>query len=97
MKTKKPERQEQVTDRVRVRSSAVAQVGYNPIEKTLEVAFRGGKVYRYFDVPETTYYQMLLSDSIGRFINTQIKTSFDFREVENPRRVSKRTRGHTFH
>ncbi|MGH8727530.1 MAG: KTSC domain-containing protein [Burkholderiales bacterium] len=85
----------QFTGTMRVRSSAVAEVGYDPIEKTLEVAFRSGKVYRYLDVPETKYYEMLLSDSIGRFVNTQIKTSFDFREVERPR--LSRTRGRTLH
>ncbi|MGH8770176.1 MAG: KTSC domain-containing protein [Burkholderiales bacterium] len=82
--SKKAKTQEQLTDTLRVRSSAVAKVGYDPVEKTLDVAFRSGRVYRYFDVPETAYYQMLLSDSVGRFVNTQIKTSFDFREVENP-------------
>jgi hypothetical protein len=91
---KKGKTPEQLRDTLRVRSSAVAEVGYDPVQKTLDVAFRSGRVYRYFDVPETTYYQMLLSDSVGRFVNTQIKTSFDFREVENPIR---HRRGLTLH
>jgi hypothetical protein len=82
--------------RQRVRSSAVAQIGYDPIEKTLEVAFRGGKVYEYLNVPETTYYDLLLSDSIGRFVNTQIKTTYDVREVKN-RPLSKGRRKYTLH
>lgn len=92
---KKAERAETM-DRLRVRSTAVAQVGYNPIEKTLEVAFRGGRVYEYLNVPETTYYQLLLSDSVGRFVNKEIKTTYDVREVKN-RPLSKRPRKHTLH
>lgn len=78
-------------DCLRVRSSAVAQVGYNPEDQTLEIAFRGGKVYRYLNVPESTYYEMLLSDSIGRFVNTQIKALYDFREVPTRPRGNKQT------
>jgi hypothetical protein len=77
--------------KLRVRSSAVAQVGYNPEDQTLEIAFRGGKVYRYLNVPESTYYKMLLSDSIGRFVNTQIKALYDFREVPTRPKRSKHT------
>lgn len=93
---RKPKRVEAI-DKLRVRSTAVAQVGYDPVEKTLEVAFRGGKVYEYLNVPETAYYQLLLSDSIGRFVNTQIKTTYDVREVKNRVPALKRRGKHTLH
>lgn len=94
-KKRKFKAEPQLTGTTRVHSSAVEEVGYDPIKKTLEVAFRSGKVYRYLDVPETTYYAMLLSDSIGSFVNTRIKTSFDFREVQ--KRRPSRIRGRTLH
>ena len=49
-----------------VNSSAVAAIGYQAAEKTLEIEFVSGEVYRYFKVPEWTYKAFLKADSKGR-------------------------------
>ena len=35
-----------------VSSSNLADVGYDPATQTLEVGFKNGRIYQYFDVPE---------------------------------------------
>ncbi len=65
-------------DRQPVTSSNVAEVGYDADTMTLEVAFRNGTVYQYFDVPESVYQELMRSDSVGKFLNEQIKNSYRY-------------------
>lgn len=68
-------------DRQPVTSSNVAEVGYEVDTMTLEVAFRNGTIYQYFDVPESVYQELMRSDSIGKFLNEQIKNSYRYTKV----------------
>lgn len=65
-------------DRVPVQSSNVAEVGYDTATMTLEVAFRNGTVYQYFDIPEVLYQELLHAESVGKFLNTQIKNNYRY-------------------
>ena len=38
-------------ERQSVSSSNLASVGYDPNSETLEIEFKGGTIYRYFNVP----------------------------------------------
>lgn len=53
-----------------VNSSNVSSVGWE--EGVLEVEFRGGKLYRYEDVPESEYRALLGADSPGKYLLTHI-------------------------
>lgn len=64
-----------------VTSSNVAEVGYDTATMTLEVAFKNGAVYQYFDVPESVYQELMRSDSVGKFLNEQIKNSYRYTKV----------------
>ena len=64
--------------RVRVVSSSVTSVGYDPATQTLEVEFAGGSIYRYFDVPEGVHARLIAADSKGTFLNVEIKPAFRF-------------------
>lgn len=59
--------------RIPVTSSNIAQVGYDPETQTLEVEFHSGAVYQYFDVPQSVYDALMNAESIGGFLNSQIK------------------------
>ena len=58
-------------------SSAIAAVGYDPGKEELEVEFRSGNVYRYFDVPEDVYEDLLQAGSKGRFFGSFIRGQYD--------------------
>jgi hypothetical protein len=43
---------------------------------TLEIAFNNGNVYQYFDVPEAVYDELMRAESIGKFLNANIKDNY---------------------
>lgn len=65
-------------NRTPVTSSNVAAVGYETETLTLEVEFKGGAVYQYFDVPETVYSELLSASSIGQFMNANIRNTYRY-------------------
>ena len=64
-----------------VQSTAIASVGFTT-NHTLEVRFKTGGTYRYFNVPQETVEQMLSSDSIGSFFAQNISGNFRSRKVK---------------
>lgn len=65
-------------NRTPVRSSNVAEVGYEQESLILEVVFHDGSIYHYFDVPQTIFEQMIGSESVGRFLNEHIKGHYRY-------------------
>jgi hypothetical protein len=59
--------------RTSVESSNLESVGYNRQLKTLEVEFKGNRVYRYYNVPEHVYHDLMNASSHGRFFNREIR------------------------
>jgi hypothetical protein len=68
--------------RVRVDSSTLASVGYDPAAKVLEVQFRHGGVYQYLDVPADVHRDLMSANSIGHYISRVIKPNYAFRRLE---------------
>ena len=67
-----------------VESTAVAAVGYDAAERELYVRFKGTSdgTYVYADVSPEEYADLLAADSIGGYVNTQIKSRHDYRELD---------------
>lgn len=60
--------------RVRVDSSSIASIGYEPATHQFEIEFReSGDVYRYADVPKEEYAAFLAADSKGTYLNQVFK------------------------
>ncbi|WP_127126194.1 KTSC domain-containing protein [Georgenia sp. SYP-B2076] len=68
-------------DRERVVSSTIVEVGYDPSSRTLELRFTGGRLYRYFDVPEQVFADMLAAPSKGRYFNREIRDGYRYVRV----------------
>ena len=68
-------------NRAAVQSRDIAIVGYDGETATLEVTFRGGGVYRYNNVPERTYVDLMTSGSHGIYFNRNIKEKFSYAKV----------------
>ena len=64
-----------------VTSSSLNSVGYDPKRQILEVEFVDGDVYQYFDVPRQTYEAFLQADSMGQYMNWQIKEGYRYKKV----------------
>ena len=63
-------------NRTPVSSSNVASVGYDQNTLTLEVEFKNGSVYQYYDVPEVVHQELMQASSVGGFLNEQIKPTY---------------------
>lgn len=64
-----------------VASSNIASIGYDPDSETLEVEFRNGSIYQYFNVPNGLNDQLMASASKGQFLNAYVRNSYPFSRV----------------
>ncbi|HKP92408.1 MAG TPA: KTSC domain-containing protein [Chthoniobacterales bacterium] len=71
--------------RAPVESSALAAVGYSRRIRALEIEFRNGAIYRYFDVPPSIYRALLVAPSKARFYDHNIRHKFRSTHVRRPR------------
>lgn len=67
-----------------VESSSVDWYEYGARERTIDVRYVGGGVYRYFDVPLGVYEQLRSAPSKGRFVNEVVKKRYRCARL-NPR------------
>ena len=72
--------------RERLDSSSLASAGYDPAAHVLEVEFRNGGVYQYFEVEDEEYEGFRKAPSKGRYLNTEIKPDHPARTLRAPRR-----------
>ncbi len=70
--------------RLPVESSALASVGYSRQQQILEVEFLRGAVYRYLDVPESVFREMLEAPSKTAYYNTNIRGHYRSLHVVKP-------------
>lgn len=63
-------------DREVVTSESLSEVGYDPELEVLEVMFRNGRVYQYLNFPNFMYERFRQSDSLGKFLNFEIKGKY---------------------
>lgn len=63
-------------EREPVNSSNLASVGYNPGSETLEVEFRNGNIYEYYNVPQFMHERLMQAGSVGTFFNAEIRSNY---------------------
>jgi hypothetical protein len=59
--------------RIPVTSSTILSVGFEAASSTLEVEFKSGQIYQYFDVPQGVYEAFIGSASLGQYLAANIK------------------------
>ena len=59
-------------------SSVLASVAYDQDRAVLQVEFRSGAVYHYFQVPHQSYAELWQSDSHGAYFNRHIRNFFPY-------------------
>ncbi|MGA3052050.1 MAG: KTSC domain-containing protein [Chitinispirillaceae bacterium] len=65
-------------DRLPVSSSNLASVGYDPSSMTLEIEFKDGSLYQYFDVPVAVYQGLMNADSKGTFFSQNLRNDYRY-------------------
>lgn len=67
--------------RVRLTSSVMTSVGYDPLTRVLEIEFATRAVYQYFGVPPDVYLDLLDAPSQGRLFHDRIRGVFECHRV----------------
>ncbi len=67
--------------REHVASSNIISVGYDEVGQTLEIEFKDGSVYQYYNIGKNLYEQFMSSSSKGQFLANYIKNSFPYSRV----------------
>ncbi len=62
-----------------VSSSDLRSVGYE--NRTLEIRFHSGGVYRYYDVPQSVYINLMQASSHGKYFHRYIKNYYRYSRV----------------
>ena len=69
-------------ERKPVDSSNIVSMGYSGATKILEVEFRSGTVYQYFQVPRKAYAELESADSKGRHLARNIRDKFQYERLQ---------------
>jgi hypothetical protein len=67
--------------RVPLESTLLASAFYHPLQRRLEIEFRSGERYLYFQVPPICYQQLLRADSKGAYFNRCIRNRFPYQHL----------------
>ena len=68
-------------DRLPVKSSNIAAIGYDSTSRTLEVEFKTGAAYQYQNVPSSVVRGLRTAQSIGGYFSKRIKSNYEGRKL----------------
>lgn len=63
-------------DMIRVSSSAISAVGYDPATMRMKIQFVDGHTYDYCGVPESVFDELLRASSKGMYFNDHIRDRY---------------------
>ena len=67
--------------RVLVDSTTLASASHEAQSALLELQFRSGAVYQYFDVPDGVYQNLLAAPSKGAYFNKHIRGRYRYQRM----------------
>lgn len=75
-------RQTMTTFAIPVNSSAISVVRYDSGSELLEIGFRNGNFYAYYDVDYATFTGLVSAESVGQYFADNIRNHFTYEETE---------------
>lgn len=66
---------------VDINSSNITSAKYDTETKDLTINFKSGFIYDFYDIPWELFTKFRLSESQGKFFNSQIKNKFKFKKL----------------
>lgn len=64
-----------------VSSSNLVSAGYDHLRNVLEIEFRQGRIYQYFQVPVSIYEGLMAASSKGQYHHRNIKYRYRYERV----------------
>lgn len=66
---------------VEITSSNLKSASYNTETKTLSVTFNNGYIYEYYDFPWEKFTKFRMSDSQGKYLNSEINGKYKYKKI----------------
>ncbi len=66
---------------VEINSSNLKKASYNTESKLLTVTFNNGSIYEYYEFPWDKFTKFRMSESQGKFLNTNINGKYNHKKV----------------
>jgi hypothetical protein len=70
------------TINVGIVSSNLKFASYNTNSKKLTITFNNGSIYEYYEVPWQIFTKLRMSESQGKFFNTEISKTFKYKKLK---------------
>jgi hypothetical protein len=64
-----------------IQSSNLVRTEYDTETKKMLAEFKNGATYEYEDVPHSVYTKFRMSESQGKFFNTEISKKFNYKKI----------------
>lgn len=66
---------------VKVCTSGLDFIGYDPSNQVLEIKFISGEIYRHYNVPSSIYDALINAYSPGYYLHTHIRKTYPYQQV----------------
>lgn len=67
--------------RIPVKSGAIRAIGYDEAAQMMEIEFKNGRVYQYFEVPPEIHKTIITADSISQAFNDTTRNIYEYRRA----------------
>jgi hypothetical protein len=64
-----------------INSSNLKSASYQTETKTLSITFKNGTIYEYYEVPWAVFTKFRMSESQGKFLNTDINKVYKYKKA----------------
>ena len=69
-------------ERKNVSSSALSSVGYDRSNQVLEIEFKSGGIYQYYDVPAEVFEGLMSASSHGEYFYKYVENIYYHRKID---------------
>ena len=70
-------------ERIPTKSTTILSAGYNSDERTMDLEFRDHSVYRYFEVPDDVFVDLVVAGRTGAFVKDHVRNRFRCERLGN--------------
>lgn len=67
--------------RVKIESDCIFSIGYGENSRTLEIEYKNGSVYQYFDVGVEVYERIMNEMLHGEFFREEIVPNYEYEKI----------------
>ena len=68
-------------NRISVESSNIESIGYDSNSKILEIEFNNYSIYRYYEVAEDVYDELMAAPSKGKYLIAKIRDRYRYEKI----------------